>query len=189
MTMVKLKFVDRNSPGTAVPRPGQVQVETGPEEVDIGNELPNDIIELAEQTPYVEVDPQLLPTERFPDTEAEPWHGAMIGAPTDPGERGQHSRTVRTRLMLSTAGWKQRPDAAEFYEAVRAEHPTPRQRAILSTWAAEAEWHELLAAWTEHAYTLRELATALHRAELSRCAAAASLNGWAEFAQCDTTTT
>ena len=46
----------------------------------------------------------------------------------------------------------------------RTEVLTDRQRAILHMWVTEAECHELVAAWTEHAYTFRNLATAPHRA-------------------------
>lgn len=75
------------------------------------------------------------------------------------------------RLGLSCAGWKYWPISEEFYEAVRAPRPTPRQRLILETWVTEAHWVELIHAWTEEAYTLRELATAPHRAGLARCMA------------------
>ena len=83
------------------------------------------------------------------------------------------------RLGLSCAGWKNRPTSQEFYEAVRTQTQTQRQRLILETWATEARWFELIHAWAEDAYTLRELATALHRAGLARCKAARVLNGWA----------
>ena len=102
-------------------------------------------------------------------------------APTRPEETRERSRSVALRFARSCSGWRRRPTAEEFHEAVRAEAPTARQRAILDTWATEAEWEELLAAWTEHAYTFRELATALHRAGLSRCRAAATLNRWAIY--------
>ena len=91
----------------------------------------------------------------------------------------QQERPIPVRGELRRV--RRRPTAAEFYEAVRAEVPTERQRALLDTWATEAEWEELLAAWTEHAYTFHELAAALHRAGLLRCRAAAALNRWAIY--------
>ena len=57
-----------------------------------------------------------------------------------------------------------------------------RQVAILDAWAYQAAWTEALQAWAEHAYTLRELAAALHRAGLARCRLAATLNRWATHA-------
>ena len=47
---------------------------------------------------------------------------------------------------------------------------------ILDAWANQAAWTEAPQAWAEHAYTLRELAAALHRAGLARCRLAAILN-------------
>ena len=98
------------------------------------------------------------------------------------GRAGEDKGTEPGRRPASGAqllGWEQRPSSNELYEAIRARTPTQRERAILECWASEAEWEELLQAWTEHAYTFRELAAALHRAGLSRCRAAAALNSWA----------
>ena len=147
------------------------------EQINRGENLPPELENLVKRTAYRPTDPLLLPPARFSDTPAAGWQCAIIGAPTSTGETRERSRAVTMRLMLSSAGWKQRPTAAEFYEAVRAKRPTARQQALLSTWAAEAEWYELLEAWTEHAYTLRELVEALHRAGLSRCRAAEALGG------------
>ena len=47
-----------------------------------------------------------------------------------PAGTGRHSQSVRMRLGLSCAGWKPWPTSEEFYEAVRAPRPTPRQRLI-----------------------------------------------------------
>ena len=182
-------YIDWNSPGTAFPRHGQQEAEPTVEEINLGENLPRELEKLVKRATYRATDPLLLPPERFSDTPAAARQCAIIGAPTNAAETKERSRAVTMRLMLSCAGWKERPTAAEFYEAVRTKQPTARQQAILSTWAAEAELHELLEAWTEHAYTLRELVEALHRAGLARCRAAKALNGWAEYPRCNTTTT
>ena len=121
----------------------------------------------------------VLPPACFPNEKPTAEEFRQLRLHTVPAGTGKHSQTVRMRLGLSCAGWKKRPTSEEFYEAVRAPRPTPRQRLILETWVTEADWLELIHAWTEEAYTLRELATALHRAGLARCKAARVLNGWA----------
>ena len=46
------------------------------------------------------------------------------------------------------------PTPGEFYEAVRVERPTERQKAIVLMWVTEATTHEIRAAWAQHAYDL-----------------------------------
>ena len=102
----------------------------------------------------------LLPPEAFSDEEASPRHFKRLGQP-DAGT-GRHAAAVRRRIMSSCAGWKQRPTTCEFYDAVRAEHPTRCQRAIVDMWGREATFYELLEAWAQRAYTDRQLVRALH---------------------------
>ena len=149
-------------------------------DLELPDDLPPALRAAAERTVYRPAFPLLLPAERFSDLPAEARHAAMIRAPTAPEDRGGRSRAVRMRLCRSCAGWRRQPTSEEFYAAVRAAAPTERQCAVLETWATEAEWHETLAAWTEHAYTWRQLVRALHVAGLCRCPAAKTLNGWAE---------
>ena len=96
-----------------------------------------------------------------------------------PEETGRGSITVERRLARSCAGWDERPKSGEFYDAIRAEKPDRRQRTILRVFSQEAEWHELISAWAEGAYTLRQLVAALHRAGHTQCRAARALNQWA----------
>ena len=180
MRIRQLEYIDWNSPGTLDPERGERPREP-PEYVEVPDDLAPELVELLKRTEYRPSAAKLLPADRFPDTPAEAWHGEMIHAPTRPEETGSRSLTVDARLRRSCAGWVRRPTAPEFYEAVRSRQPTDRQRSILDTWATEAEPCELLAAWTEHAYTFRELAAALHRAGLSRCRAADALNRWAIY--------
>ena len=174
-------YIDWNSPGTMSPVRGERPEEAPLGDVDLGDDLSLEMVELTKRTAYRPTDPELLPAERFSDAPAPAWQCRLIDAPTSPDQTRECSRSVRFRFAVSCAGWRRRPTAAEFYEAVRAEVPTERQRALLDTWATEAEWEELLAAWTEHAYTFHELAAALHRAGLLRCRAAAALNRWAIY--------
>ena len=117
--------------------------------------------------------------EVFPDTEASPDETRRLSRGRGAEGTGRNSLTVKLRLAGSCAGWPRRPKSGEFYDAIRAEALDDRQRAILYVFAQEAEWYELIAAWAEGVYTLRQLVAALHRAGHSHCRAARRLNGWA----------
>ena len=105
----------------------------------------------------------MLPPEDFSDEYA----------PEDPtvrGNREPNSTTVRSVLASACAGWGKRPDAAEFYEAIRSPTPTDRQVAIVNVMVIEATCNEILLAYNEillaylqGAYTWRQLARAIHR--------------------------
>ena len=47
------------------------------------------------------------------------------------------------RLLLACAGWTATPNATEFYDALRTEEPTVRQRSIVLAWLQEASDDEL----------------------------------------------
>ena len=171
-------YVDWNSPGTMDPKRGERPREEGGGYVDVGD-VPPVLAAAVARTRYRPSEPRLLPASSFEDRGADERERGLSHAPTDPGERGPRSRTVARRFAMSCSGWKQRPTAAELYDAVRAQRPTERQKTILETWATEATDDELLAAWTEDAYTLRALVEALQRAGVHRCRAAGALNRWA----------
>ena len=173
-------YIDWNSPGTMDPKRGERAPDEENGDIDVGEVSPL-MAAVAARTPYQPSDPRLLPASRFENRQASEQEQQLIGAPTDPGERGTASRTVTRRFAMSCSGWKRRPTAAELYDAIRAHRPTERQKAILETWATEATDDELLAAWTEAAYTFRELVEALHRAGIERCRAAGALNRWATY--------
>ena len=103
--------------------------------------------------------PQAFPDEPAPASYFDDWTGH------DPARMGPASTAVERRLASSCAGWPERPTAAEFYAAVHAESPDERQRALLSTWAREASYLDIVDAWGEHVYTIRELVAALHKVE------------------------
>ena len=81
--------------------------------------------------------------------------------------------------MSSCAGWKERPTAGEFYEAVRADEPTDRQKTIIRMWGAEATLEDLVEAWAQHAYTFRQLVRALHRVGFTCGWRIRTINRWA----------
>ena len=86
---------------------------------------------------------------------------AMYGVSGD--ELGPNSATVRGRLFSCTAGWPQPPGAADLYESLRAEKPTPRQASMVRAWLQEATLVEIMLAWIEEAYSWRILVRAMHR--------------------------
>ena len=120
----------------------------------------------------------LLPPEAFPDTRPDPVERETIDG-VSPEETGPGSRTVRARLASSCAGWPRAPTGEEFYEAIRAGRPTPRQCAIIGTWAREATPGEIVQGWLEEAYTWPLLAAALHRCGCEHPPLHRMLNGFA----------
>ena len=119
----------------------------------------------------------LLPPEAFSDAEATPRDFQRL---CEPGAAtGRHAAAVRRRIMSSCAGWRRRPTAGEFYDAVRATRPTVRQQAIVDMWGREATFQELLEAWAERAYTDRQLVRALHLAGFDCGDRIREVNQWA----------
>jgi len=119
----------------------------------------------------------LLPPEAFSDAEATPRDFQRL---CEPGAgTGRHAAAVHRRILSSCAGWRRRPTAEEFYEAVRATRPTVRQQAIVDMWGREATFQELLEAWAERAYTDRQLVRALRLADFNCGDRIRELNQWA----------
>ncbi|MYN65903.1 MAG: hypothetical protein F4X11_12865 [Acidobacteria bacterium] len=123
--------------------------------------------------------PTLRKPEVFADAGPTAHETQRLSRACGPEETGRGSITVERRLARSCAGWDERPKSGEFYDAIRAEKPDRRQRTLLRVFSQEAEWHELISAWAEGAYTLRQLVAALHRAGHAQCRAARALNQWA----------
>ena len=122
----------------------------------------------------------LLPPESFDNETATEEDLRRLLENPDPTANGANSQTVRTRLASSCAGWHRRPQPSELYAAIHAEGPpTDRQKCLLKTWVTETEWLELIQAWAERVYTLRELVFALHRAGITRSRHSRTLNRWA----------
>ena len=125
---------------------------------------------------------ELAPADAFPATyaDAEMRRYCMHRCPQD--QLGARSRTVRRRIWSSCAGWTAEPTTEEFYEAVRAESPSRRQRQIVSMWVLEATDEDIMTAWLEEAYSFRDLAAAMHRTGAAICNPERNfeLNGFAE---------
>ena len=176
MKVRQLPYIDYNSPGMLDPDRAERDDEGALEDIEIDDDAPPAVLEYAAEHGYRPPFPRVLPPTRFNDAEATPEQCAMVNAPTGPEDTGAKSKVIRMRLACSCAGWKRPPTSEEFYTAVRAETPNERQRAILDVWSSEAESCEVLDGWTEHAYTFQQLATALKRAGIERCAIAEALN-------------
>lgn len=103
----------------------------------------------------------LLPAEQFSDDYE----------PEDPDfteSRGGSSSVIQDVIAGTCAGWKQQPNAEEFYNAMRATEPTDRQLAIAGVLIAEGTCHEVLLAYLQGAFTWRQLAEMMHRRGLYR---------------------
>lgn len=122
---------------------------------------------------------RLMAAEAFDDESATDADLERLVRNAAPAATGPHSRAVASRMASSCAGYRERPTASELYDAIRAERHTSRQRTLLRMWANEPEWHELIAAWAERVYTLRQLVAALHRAGIAQSRHSRTLNRWA----------
>ena len=109
----------------------------------------------------------LSPPEAFSADPAPPEAIERLCPGIDRAETGRNARAVAGRIGSSCAGWARPPTPAEFYEAVRAERPSERQKAVVLMWVTEATTHEIMAAWAQHAYTFRQLARAAAAAGLT----------------------
>ena len=105
---------------------------------------------------------ELGPPEAFSD-EPGPADYFDLWPDHDPACMGADSVAVARRIASSCAGWPHRPTGQELYDALRAERPTARQRAIVGMWAAEASRLDMLDAHGERVYSWRRLVAALHR--------------------------
>ena len=119
----------------------------------------------------------LLPPEAFSDMEAtERDFRRLCEQGTGTGRR---AAAVHRCIMGSSAGWRKRPSASEFYNAVRARRPTEREQNIIRMWGREATYRELIEAWAQRAYTDRQLVAALHLAAFHYGDRIREINRWA----------
>lgn len=115
----------------------------------------------------------LLEAERFSDEYAGP--DAEIE-----GGRGPHSSIIADLLAGACAGWKQRPNAAEFHAAMRAAAPDARQRAITGVLIKEGTVDQVLLAHLQGAFTWRQLVRRMHERAVCDPALARYVNRWAD---------
>ena len=173
-------YEDYNSPGMLDAYRAERDDEGPLEDIEIDDDSHPALVAYAKEHGYRPAFPRVLPAERFSDARATPEQCAMMNAPTGAENTGAMSTSVQIRLRSSCCGWRIPPSSEEFYQAIQAETPDERQRAIMESWSMEAEDVEVLQGWTEHAYTLRELAAALRRSGIERCAIAETLNRLSE---------
>ena len=103
----------------------------------------------------------LGPLENYSDEYAPPERLAEFLPGADPNATGARSQTIRGIIRGSCCGWPRPPTSEEVYDAIRATHRTPRQRAVVTVLTNEASFEELMNAHTERAFTWRQLARAL----------------------------
>ena len=118
----------------------------------------------------------LAPAEAFSDRRADETIRNEYLPGHDPAAIRGRSATVRSRLGRSCCGWVIQPASTEFYDAIHAETPTKRQRALIRMWTREAEPAQIVLAWAEEVYTMRELVAAVHRAKADHPQVARELN-------------
>ena len=126
----------------------------------------------------------LAPPEAFSDQMAPAEALDRLCPGGDPALTGRRSEAVYWRIVRSCAGWGEKPTSEEFYDAVRAASPTDRQTAIVLMWATEATLPELLRAWAQRAYTLRQLVRALHLARFTGPGRVRQINQWVSTGTC-----
>jgi len=111
-----------------------------------------------------DAEPEILaPPEAFSDRASDDSIRSRYLVGCDPTLIGRRSRTVLHRITSSCAGWPRSPTTEEFYDAIRAAEPDERQRAIIWMWMTEATNDQIVLAWAEGVYTLRDLVSAIHR--------------------------
>ena len=118
----------------------------------------------------------LAPAEAFSDRRADESVRNEYLPGHDPAAVRARSAAVRGRLASSCCGWETQPTSAEFYDAIHAAAPTRRQRALVRMWTQEAEPAQIVLAWAEEVYTMRELVAAVHRARAGHPRVARELN-------------
>jgi hypothetical protein len=118
----------------------------------------------------------LAPPEAFSDRSADQRIRDAYLPGHDPSAIRARSTTVDSRIGSSCCGWVTQPTSAEFYDAIHAETPTKRQRALIRMWTREAGPDQIVMAWAEEVYTLRELIAAIHRAKADHPQVARELN-------------
>ena len=86
----------------------------------------------------------------------------------DPEATGAAAPVLHWRVASSCAGYARKASGGELYEALHAENPTIRQKALVSMWVNEATDSEIVRGLAQQAYTLRDLVSAMHRSDCTR---------------------
>ena len=125
-------------------------------------------------------DTKLYDAERFSDAYATAEDTKRLCPGIQEDEMGPKSRTVRAVLTSCCAGWVEQPTSRELFDALRTEAPNRRQRSLIDTWGSEATIRDIILAWAERAYTMRQLVAALQRAEFAWPRRIHTINQWIE---------
>lgn len=118
-----------------------------------------------ERSGITRADITVLPPERFSDEPMpEPQKRRLRRGWYERAKKAgpRNSPIVGGRFAQVCCGWAEPATADELYNAIRAAKPTARERAVFSTWLCESPPHELLEAWADDVYTLRELVSAMY---------------------------
>ena len=81
---------------------------------------------------------------------------------------GPESPALASVIHSKCAGWPQTPTTEELYNALHTRTPTTRQRALIRTWWVEATFDQIIEAWAQRAYTIRDLVRSVHLAGCAR---------------------
>ena len=101
---------------------------------------------------------QLRPLDDFSDEYADPTEYRTV----DQARVGPKSAVLQGLIDGDCCGWAKSPTSEEFYEAMRAEKPTARQKSLAGVLLRARFW-DLMGAWMEAAFTWRQLARAMSR--------------------------
>lgn len=118
--------------------------------------------EMAMSLNLCEEEVEVLPPEAFDDDEPTPEERKrLLDGRETPDPR--NSTNVFFLMASCCSGWKRRPKPRELYDAIRTEKPTNRDRSLIRFWTTEPTPFDLITAWAEGVYTLRQLVGAMHR--------------------------
>ena len=106
---------------------------------------------------------ELAPADAFPDTTGIRQGRQHLPHGTPDERTGPNSAALERRIGKSCAGWEQAPTSLELFEALRAAHPTDREKTLVALWVLEPDMYEVIEAWMDGAYTLKGLVAAMHR--------------------------
>ena len=99
---------------------------------------------------------QLRPLDDFSDEYADPTEYRTV----DQARVGPKSAVLQGLIDGECCGWGRPPTSQEFYDAMRADKPSARQKSLAGV-LLRANFWELMGGWMEAAFTWRQLARAI----------------------------
>ena len=113
----------------------------------------------------------LLPEEHFPDelAPADCYYDQSSEWPEpETVRRRAESPALQDVINGCCRSWSTAPSTTELHAAFRTQNPTRRQVNLLRAWVIEANISQLVEAWAQEAYTVRQLVGAIHRTDCAR---------------------